>query len=73
METAAGYTAGLERLGNRTFDLVLADGRLGSRENTLIDQLQRALRVDDLLARRIIEVCSSRTARAGRRMCSGRD
>ena len=37
-------------------DLALADGRLGSRESALIDQLQGALRIEGELARTIIEV-----------------
>jgi len=37
-------------------DLVLADGRLGSRENTFIDQLQSALQIEGDLARRIVDV-----------------
>lgn len=47
-------------------DLALADGRLGSRENTLIDQLQRALRIDDDLARKIIEVLLIKNRASGR-------
>lgn len=37
-------------------DLVLADGRLGSVENTFIDQLQTALQIDGELARKILDV-----------------
>jgi hypothetical protein len=37
-------------------DLVLADGRLGSRENTFIDQLQTALQIDGDLAGKIVDV-----------------
>ena len=37
-------------------DLVLADGRLGSLENTFIDQLQTALQIDGELARKILDV-----------------
>jgi tellurite resistance protein len=47
-------------------DLTLADGRLGSRENTLIDQLQRALRIDGDLARKIIEVLLIKNRASGR-------
>lgn len=47
-------------------DLALADGRLGSRENTLIDQLQRALRIDDDLAHKIIEVLLIKNRASGR-------
>jgi tellurite resistance protein len=47
-------------------DLALADGRLGSRENTLIDQLQRALQIDDDLARQIIEVLLIKNRASGR-------
>ena len=47
-------------------DLALADGRLGSRENALIDQLQRALRIDDNLARKIIEVLLIKNRASGR-------
>ncbi len=37
-------------------DLMLADGRLGSRENAMIDRLERTLRIDEDLAGKIIEV-----------------
>ena len=37
-------------------DLMLADGRLGSRESTLIDQLQSAFRIEGELARKIVDV-----------------
>jgi tellurite resistance protein len=47
-------------------DLTLADGRLGSRENTLIDELQRALRIDDDLARKIIDVLLIKNRASGR-------
>jgi tellurite resistance protein len=47
-------------------DLTLADGRLGSRENTLIDQLQQALRIEDDLARKIIEVLLIKNRASGR-------
>ena len=47
-------------------DLALADGRLGSRENTLIDQLQRALRIDGDLARKIIDVLFIKNRASGR-------
>ena len=47
-------------------DLALADGRLGSRENTLIDQLQRALRIDGDLARKIIDVLLIKNRVSGR-------
>jgi hypothetical protein len=45
-------------------DLVLADGRLGSRESTFIDQLQGVLQIEDELARTLSTCCSSRTVRA---------
>ena len=38
-------------------DLTLADGRLGSRESTLIDELPRALRIDDDLRARSSKCC----------------
>ena len=47
-------------------DLTLADGRLGSRESTLIDQLQPALRIDGDLARKIIEVLLIKNRASGR-------
>ena len=47
-------------------DLTLADGRFGSRENALIDQLQRALRLDDDLARKIVEVLLIKNRVSGR-------
>jgi tellurite resistance protein len=47
-------------------DLALADGRLGSRENALIDQLQRALRIDSDLASKIIEVMLIKNRASGR-------
>jgi tellurite resistance protein len=47
-------------------DLALADGRLGSRENTLIDHLQQALRIDGGLARKIIEVLLIKNRASGR-------
>jgi tellurite resistance protein len=47
-------------------DLALADGRLGSRENTLIDQLHRALRIDDGLARKIVDVLLIKNRASGR-------
>lgn len=37
-------------------DLVLADGRIGDREKTFVDQLQAVLRVDDATALKIVEV-----------------
>ena len=37
-------------------DLVLADGRVGDREKTFIDELQVVLRIDDGTARRILDV-----------------
>lgn len=37
-------------------DLVLADGRFGSRENTFIDHLQTALQIESDLARKILDV-----------------
>ena len=47
-------------------DLTLADGRLGSRENTLIEELQRALRIDDDLARKIVDVLLIKNRASGR-------
>jgi hypothetical protein len=37
-------------------DLVLADGRIGPREKTFIDELQAVLGIDDTLALKIVEV-----------------
>ena len=37
-------------------DLVLVDGRLSGRESGFIDRVQRALQIDNDLARRIVEV-----------------
>jgi hypothetical protein len=37
-------------------DLLLADGRIGDREKTFIDELQVVLRIDDGTARRIMDV-----------------
>jgi tellurite resistance protein len=37
-------------------DLALADGRLGTRESALIDQLQSTLRIEGNLARKVIDV-----------------
>lgn len=37
-------------------DVALADGRLGTRESALIDQLQSTLRIEGELARKIIDV-----------------
>jgi len=47
-------------------DLILADGRLDSRENALIDQLQDALRLDSALAGRIVEVLLIKNKASGR-------
>jgi hypothetical protein len=47
-------------------DLVLADGRLGDRENTVVDQLQGALQIDEHLARKIIEVLLIKNRASGR-------
>ncbi|MBI3046694.1 MAG: hypothetical protein HYY76_00130 [Acidobacteria bacterium] len=47
-------------------DVVLADGRLGSRENTFIDQLQSALQVEADLARKITEVLLIKNRASGR-------
>ena len=47
-------------------DVTLADGRLGSRENAWIDQLQRTLRIDEDLARKIIEVMLITNRASGR-------
>lgn len=37
-------------------DLVLADGRIGDREKSFIDQPQAVLRIDDATALKIVEV-----------------
>jgi hypothetical protein len=37
-------------------DLVLSDARIGQRENAFIDALREALRIDDALALRIVDV-----------------
>ena len=47
-------------------DVMLADGRLGSRESALIDRLQNVLRLDDSLARRIVEVLVIKNRASGR-------
>jgi hypothetical protein len=47
-------------------DLALSDGRLGSRENMLLDELQRALGITDDLARKIIEVLLIKNRASGR-------
>jgi hypothetical protein len=47
-------------------DLMLADGRLGSRESTLIDQLQRALQIEGALARKIVDVLLIKNRAGGR-------
>jgi tellurite resistance protein len=47
-------------------DVALADGRLGTRESTLIDQLQSAFRIDGALARKIIDVLLIKNRAAGR-------
>jgi tellurite resistance protein len=47
-------------------DVALADGRLESRENALIDRVQRALRIDDDLARKIIDVLVIKNRASGR-------
>ena len=47
-------------------DLVLADGRLADRENTIVDHLQSALQIDDRLARKIIEVLLIKNRASGR-------
>ena len=47
-------------------DLTLADGRLESRESTMLDELQRALGVADDLARKIIEVLLIKNRASGR-------
>ena len=47
-------------------DLMLADGRLGSRESTLIDQLQRAFQIDGALARKIVDVLLIKNRAGGR-------
>jgi hypothetical protein len=47
-------------------DLVLADGRLGSRESTFIDQLQTALQIEGTLARKILDVLLIKNRASGR-------
>lgn len=47
-------------------DLVLADGRLGSREDTFIDQLQTALQIEGDLARKILDVLLIKNRVSGR-------
>jgi tellurite resistance protein len=47
-------------------DLMLADGRLGSRESTLIDQLRRAFQIDGALARKIVDVLLIKNRAGGR-------
>jgi len=47
-------------------DLMLADGRLGSREGALIDQLQAALRIDAPLARAVLDVLLVKNRASGR-------
>lgn len=47
-------------------DLVLSDGRLGSRESTLLDELQGTLGIADDLARKIIEVLLIKNRASGR-------
>jgi uncharacterized tellurite resistance protein B-like protein len=46
-------------------DLVLADGRIGPREKTFIDELQGVLGIDDTLALKIVEVALIRNRPAG--------
>ena len=46
-------------------DLVLADGRLGSRETAFLDDLRMKLGLDDALARKIIEVMLIKNRAAG--------
>jgi len=47
-------------------DLVLADGRLGTRENTFIDDLQTALQIEGELARKILDVLLIKNRTSGR-------
>ena len=47
-------------------DLVLADGRLGNRESTFIDQLQTALQIEAKLARKILDVLLIKNRTSGR-------
>lgn len=47
-------------------DLALADGRLGSSESALLDELQRVLGIDDELAGKIIEVLLIKNRASGR-------
>lgn len=47
-------------------DLVLADGRLGDRENAVVDKLQSALQIDADLARRVVDVLLIKNRASGR-------
>ena len=47
-------------------DLALADGRLGSRESALLDELQRVLGITNELARKITEVLFIKNRASGR-------
>ena len=47
-------------------DLVLADGRLGSRESTLLDELQQVLGITDQLAGKVVEVLLIKNRASGR-------
>src|SRR5512138_2113928 len=47
-------------------DLVLADGRLGSRESAFIDQLQAALHIEHILARKVLDVLLLKNRASGR-------
>jgi hypothetical protein len=45
---------------------VLADGRLGSRESAFIDQLQAALQIEHILARKVLDVLLIKNRASGR-------
>ncbi|MBI2829207.1 MAG: tellurite resistance TerB family protein [Acidobacteria bacterium] len=47
-------------------DLILADGRLGDRENAFIDRLQSTLQIDGDLARKIVDVLLIKNRASGR-------
>ena len=47
-------------------DIALADGRLGSLENTLLDELQDLLAIDERLMRTIVDVMCIKNRASGR-------
>jgi tellurite resistance protein len=46
-------------------DIALADGRLGSRENALLDELQHLLEINDQRTRTIVDVISIKNRASG--------